>query len=119
MKFYLLMGCLLTLPLPGEGSINAQENISFIDTISDYVEQLEVQFEYPMQENLKFNMGDYKVMVDHEMSGIFTDTKERLLGMRVVTDVTRSLSFTVTGPCSDTAIVITEEVERMNAWYPN
>ena len=101
------------------GSPAAQENSIISDSLAAHAEMLEIDFDFQSAHKRIFSLGGYTIVPDNEMSGTFSTTKEKLLGMRIVTDISKTISFIVNGNASDTAEVYAEEVNRVNTYYPN
>jgi hypothetical protein len=99
--------------------LRAQGDIIFSDSLAAHAQELEIDVDFQSDGNRTFNIGSYKIMPDPEMSGTYSDTKERLLGLRVVTKITKTVAFTISNPSYDTAMVFSEERTRVNAYYPN
>ncbi len=119
MKRYATISIVLIMFLAVADSITAQENIIISDNLAAHAELLKVNVEYLPDNNLKFSIGDYAIVADQEQSGTYSDTKERLLGLRVVTKITKTIAFTISNPSYDTAMVFSEERNRINTYYPN
>ena len=98
---------------------SAQESIIISDSLFAHAEVLEVDAEYQLGRNRKFKLGNYSIYADESWSGTESDTKERLTGLRVVTDIVNYFSFTITDGGPDTAEVYMENKNRVNNYYPN
>lgn len=101
------------------GSPAAQKNIIISDSLAAHADTLEIDVDFQSDHKRTFNFGGYTIVPDNEMSGTYSTTKEKLLGMRIVTDITKTISFIVNSDVSDTAEVYAEEVNRVNSYYPN
>lgn len=119
MKLFQIILCMPVFLLQAKGILTCQENIMINDSLATQASILEVDAEYYSGNNQKFTMGEYSIAVEPEMSGIYSKTKEKLMGERIVTDVTKAFSFSVCGNTTDTAEVYSEEVYRTNIYHPN
>lgn len=111
--------CILALFLQTIGMISAQKMIILNDSLTANAEAQEIDVEYPRNQYQKFSIGDYTVISDNDVKETNMVTKERLLGLRVVTKISKTFSFTIHDQQSERAEVITEEKSRVNAYYPN
>jgi hypothetical protein len=119
MKVFPLQIWLLVFLLQASGNIAAQQMIILSDSLAAHAEVWDVRVDYPINKEVKFNMGDYTIISDPELNRTFNQTKERLMGLRIVSKTTKIFSFTISDESADTATVITEEKNRINAYYPN
>ena len=119
MHLPLLTSSLLIILIQSGNSISAQGNIILSDSLEFHSEILEVKTNDPVNKNPKFSIGDYTVIVDRKSSHTHSATKERLLGVRVVTTITKTLSFTISDTSSNMADVTIEEKSRVNSYNLN
>ncbi len=115
----LLKICLLVIFLKTDVNIIAQGNIIISDSLALHADTMEINFDYSAGKDQKFTIGAYKVFVNHKLSRTRSKTKERLLGLREVTDVITTKGFTITDNTSNIATVTTEEKNRTNTYYSN
>lgn len=110
---------LVALFLQVIGMISAQKMIILNDSLTAKAEAHEIAVEYPRNQYQKFCIGDYTVISDSDVKETNMVTKERLLGLRVVTKISKFFSFAIYDHQSERAKVVTEEKRRINAYYPN
>lgn len=101
------------------GMISAQDMIILQDSLIANAKAQEIVVEYPGGQYQKFKVGEYTVVADNDKRESNSVTKERLLGLRVVTKITNTFSFTIYDQESERAKVVTEEKRRINSYYPN
>lgn len=109
----------LALGLLFMGILTAQKMIILNDSLTAHAEPIAIDVEYPRNQYIKFNIGDYTVVADNELKETNMVTKERLLGLRVVTKISKVFSFTIHDQQSERVKVMTEEKRRVNTYYPN
>jgi hypothetical protein len=114
LKFYLL-GILLQVGC----TIIAQNNILIHDSLALHADTLEINVDYPVGTDLRFTLGAYTILAGHDSRNTVSRTREKLLGLREVTDITNTFSFTISDSSSNLASVTIEEKNRVNTFHPN
>jgi len=105
---------LIVIQMQAGAVLIAQANIIINDSLAWHGDTLAIKVDNPVGLNLKFSMGDYIIQTEHGKWNNYMDTKERLLGLRMVTDITNIVSFSIRDSFSYLAVVTIEQKKREN-----
>ena len=116
MHHTLISICLLSILLRAVSSITAQGNILIHDSLGFHAEALDVNFEYPVSENLKFYMGGYTILIDNKLSDIYNATNAGFFEESEVNRTIKTISFTIRDSALNMAMVTIVEKNKVNSY---